>query len=116
MDDEIIDIDFGEMSNVSQEGGVKVTIYGVEYNIKTLLDKDYAYKLASYIDRKMWNIAETNKLSSSNKVAIMTALHLAHELFQMRNEIDTEKKKVSERTKNIITTIDKYMSLISKNK
>jgi cell division protein ZapA len=108
MDKESLDFDFNEEKKGTPEDGIDVTIYGNEYNIKTVLDTEHARKLAMFVDKKMWNIAETNKLASTTKIAIMTALHIAHELFQLKSQFDSEKKVVTEKTKNIISLIDKY--------
>ncbi|MGQ9707100.1 MAG: cell division protein ZapA [bacterium] len=108
MDKESLDFNFNGQSKGTPEECIDVTIYGNEYNIKTVLDREYAEKLARLVDKKMWNIAESNKLASTTKIAVLTALHIAHELFQLKSKFEREKKVISEKTKNIISIIDKY--------
>jgi len=108
MDKESLDFKFDEEKKGTPEDGIDVTIYGNEYNIKTVLEPEHARKLAMFVDKKMWNIAETNKLASTTKIAIMTALHIAHELFELKNQFESEKKVIIDKTKNIISIIDKY--------
>ncbi len=67
------------------ENKVKVNIYGNEYNICGDADPEYINKLAEYINTRM---EETNRnISNGNvlQIAILTALNIADEYFQLQN-------------------------------
>ncbi|MEW5977900.1 MAG: cell division protein ZapA [Acidobacteriota bacterium] len=62
----------------------QVEIYGQSYPIKGSVDADYVGQLASYVDTKMKEIAGTSKTVDSLKVAVLAALNIADEMFQLR--------------------------------
>jgi cell division protein ZapA len=65
---------------------LKVNIYGTEYPIKGEVDVEYIRHVAEYVDRKMREVDQTTAAKSSLKVAILTALNIADELFRERDE------------------------------
>jgi cell division protein ZapA len=66
---------------------IRVTIFGKDYPIRTSLeDEDYVREIAAYVDAKMQKIQETMNISSTSKVAILTALNIADELFLERED------------------------------
>ncbi|MEW6684851.1 MAG: cell division protein ZapA [Candidatus Edwardsbacteria bacterium] len=64
--------------------GIKVNIFGNEYNIKGEADLEYVQEVAKFVDLKMRQIAETTKTLSPTKIAILAALNIADELYQER--------------------------------
>lgn len=63
---------------------VKVTIYGREYEIKGNQDEEYIHKLADYVDSTMRNIAEKTQTLAFDRIAILTALNIADEMYRQR--------------------------------
>lgn len=72
----------------SQGNITKVTIYGTEYPIKGDTDAEYIQKVAEYVDRKMYEVDRNTSAKSTLKVAILTALNIADELYRERAEKD----------------------------
>jgi cell division protein ZapA len=64
----------------------RVQIFGSDYHVRGETDPEYIRSLAAYVDAKMHEIATEQSLVSSTKVAILTAIHIADELFQERRE------------------------------
>jgi cell division protein ZapA len=64
----------------------RVQIFGSDYHVRGEADPEYIRSLAAYVDAKMHEIATDQSLVSSTKVAILTAIHIADELFQERRE------------------------------
>ena len=48
---------------------------------------DYLKRLAKYVDDKMQQIGEANKRLGTSKVAVLTAVNLADELFRARKRL-----------------------------
>ncbi|MBN1884658.1 MAG: cell division protein ZapA [Candidatus Krumholzibacteriota bacterium] len=66
----------------------KVEIFGQEYKIKGVGDPRYIHKIAGYVDMKMREIAHSSGIMSQSRIAILTALNIADELFQERESKD----------------------------
>ncbi len=75
------------------EQTIKVEIYNQTYSIRSDGDSDgdneYIQKLAEYVDSKMRQISYGTKTVDSVKVAILAALHIADEYYQL---IDSQKQ------------------------
>ncbi|MBL8142057.1 MAG: cell division protein ZapA [Acidobacteria bacterium] len=68
---------------------VTVEIGGLRYPIRSELPEDYVQALASYVDAKLQAAADDTEAGDSMKVAIVTALNIADELFRSRDATDT---------------------------
>ena len=66
------------------EQTIKVEIYNQTYSIRSDGDNDYIQDLAKYVDSKMREISSGTMTVDSLKVAILAALHIADEFFQLR--------------------------------
>ncbi len=76
---------------------VKVTIYGTEYPVKGEADSDYIQEVAAYVDGKMKEVAESLSVKSTTKVAILAALNITDELFQLRGSSENEIEEYEDR-------------------
>ena len=67
---------------------IEIEIYDQKYSIvlKAPLEEDEVRELAREIDKRMREIAAAANTADSLKVAILTALHLAHEYRQLRDK------------------------------
>jgi len=77
--------------------GVCVDIFGNEYVIKGDGNPEYTKEVAAYVDSKMREISVVTSNVSSLKVAILTALNLADEVYKLKREkvgADKMKEKV----------------------
>ncbi|NTV96205.1 MAG: cell division protein ZapA [Thiobacillus sp.] len=72
-----------------------VTIMGREFRVSCPdNEKQSLIEAAAYLDRKMREIRETGKVIGVERIAIMAALNIAHELLSARPaETDTAKVK-----------------------
>ncbi|TAN48439.1 MAG: cell division protein ZapA [Methylococcaceae bacterium] len=72
------------MSDTAQ---VKVMILGKEYYIACQKDeKDDLLDAARYLDEKMRHIRNHSQISGMDKIAVMAALNIAHELTQAQSQ------------------------------
>jgi len=79
----------------------RVQIFGSDYHVRGEVDPDYIRTLAAYVDGKMSEIATDQSLVSSTKVAILTAIHIADELFQERRQREQTVNDVADRALQI---------------
>jgi len=72
---------------VEDKGVVQVDIFGSQYTIKKgSEDPGYIQRVAAYVDQKMREINERLPVASVSKVAVLTSLNLADELFKERED------------------------------
>jgi cell division protein ZapA len=67
---------------------VHVTIYGQQYPIKGSANEEYIRKIAAFVDNKMREVESQIRVKSSLKIAILSALNIAAELFSVQEERD----------------------------
>jgi cell division protein ZapA len=75
------------------EQTIRVEIYNQTYSIRSDGDNEYIQNLAEYVDGKMREISSGTMTVDSLKVAILAALHIADEFYQLRltqTNIDTQ--------------------------
>lgn len=88
---------------------VKVKILDQEYLIKSEEDSEQVYKIAEYVNEKLREIKDNTEGLSEKKVAILAALTIASEYFQLLKERDDLSANIRQRTKTLIYTIDSVM-------
>lgn len=66
---------------------IKVHILGKEYQIVCPESEEHDLLIAArYLDDKMRKIRDTGRIIGTERIAVMAALNLAHELMQMQNQ------------------------------
>ena len=63
---------------------VSVNIFGEEYNIKTEEDPAHVEEVARTVDERMREIADSGKIVSTSKIAILASLNIADDLLKCR--------------------------------
>ena len=66
---------------------VNARIYNEEYTMCSPASSEYMLRVAHYVDDKMKQIADANGRLSTGKIAVLTAVNLADELFRLRKEM-----------------------------
>ena len=72
---------------------IRVEIYNQTYSIRSDGDNEYIQTLAEYVDSKMREISSGTMTVDSLKVAILAALHIADEFYQLKlsqTNVDTQ--------------------------
>lgn len=65
---------------------VQIEIYGQIFRVAAgATTSSYVQRLASYVDDRMRSIAATSKTMPINRMAILTALNIADDLFKLRD-------------------------------
>ena len=98
---------------MEEKGVVQVDIFGSPYTIKKgSEDSDYIVRVAAYVDGKMREINEKLPVASVAKVAVLTSLNLADELFKEReshtkNELAHDRlTKSSKKLAALLSTVE----------
>lgn len=85
--------------------GIEVDIFGQKYMIKGGGDREYISMLADYVDSKMREVNGTLHLSTPEKVAILAALNITHELFTLRKDVEVRESALSEKAEKLLELI-----------
>ena len=64
--------------------GVKVKIFGKEYNLKASEDERYLREIASLVDRRMKRVAQSLPDRTTEEISVLTCLNIVDELSRMR--------------------------------
>jgi len=95
------------MSGLSEKiQTVKVVILGEEYPIRGSAEPEYILRVASYVDKKMREIASKSKNRSPEKVAVLAALNIAGELLDLEEQRADKISSVESRAKTILDMLD----------
>lgn len=78
----------------------EVEIYGQRYAIRGEAEEAYIRKLAGFVDGQMRQLAEGLNTTTPSKLAVLTALNMAHQLFEAeknraQGEADVERRMAS---------------------
>ncbi|MBN2060149.1 MAG: cell division protein ZapA [Deltaproteobacteria bacterium] len=85
---------------------LKVTILNQEYHIKSDEDPAQVSKLEEYVNRKIDDISKGSKGLTEKKIAILLALNIAGEYFQLLKEHEELLIEIRKRSEKIISNID----------
>jgi cell division protein ZapA len=93
---------------------VTVDILGDSYTIKGQAEPGYIADVARFVDTRMRELSHQGKSHSKTKLAVLTALNLADELFQLKRNGGDDTGSVSpggsdelsRRTEQLITLLD----------
>jgi cell division protein ZapA len=84
---------------------IQVEIYGQPYQIRAGADPDYIKNVARYVDLKMREIASTVPTVDSLKIAVLAALNITDDFFQLRlhqKDVDREFEQRTERMNQLL--------------
>lgn len=89
---------------------VEVEIFGQTYTIKGEADDPYVTKLSRYVDAKMQELARTSPNLPTAKLAILAAINITHELFELRQDKQTQETLIEGKAKDLIESIEEQFS------
>lgn len=87
---------------------IEVRIFGQQYQIKAGPDPDHIKRIAQYVDEKMREIATATPTVDTLKIAVLAALNITDEFFQLRihkKEVDREFERRAEKINQILDSI-----------
>ena len=89
---------------------VRIKIQDREYVIRGSDDREQILKVAAYVDRKLKEISDSNKGLSVDKTAILAALDIAGDYFQLVKEKEDLLAEVNSRSQRLIQGLDRALS------
>lgn len=89
-----------------EQNRVRVTIYGQTYNINGDAPRDYIHQLADYLNDKMEEVQAHCAAANTAQVAILAALNVADEYFQLKKLKSGEESEVERKTMALISLLD----------
>ena len=91
------------------EQTVRVEIYNQNYSIRSDGDNQYILDLADYVDAKMREISSGTLTVDSLKVAILAALHIADEFYQLKNVQAQNDTQLATRSSECAEMLDRIL-------
>lgn len=85
---------------------VVLHIAGQRYAIKTDADARYLADLAQFVEERYTKIQEGSQGSPPYKLAILTALNIADDLFRKRSEEENLKRRVRNKSQRMLAILD----------
>jgi cell division protein ZapA len=87
-----------------------VEILGREYKIRGAADATYIAEVARYVDAKLREVGQGGVSPPPDRVAIIAAMNIADELFQLRRASNEEFSSIEKRTQSLIHMLDESLS------
>jgi cell division protein ZapA len=75
----------------------EVRIFGATYHVRGSDDSGYLQALADLVDGKMREVAQVVATTDMARIAILAALNVADELFQVRKQQEGERDEIKEK-------------------
>ena len=83
---------------IDQITPVEIRVLGKEYRIACAEEeRDDLLESARYVDQKMREIRDTGKVVGMDRIAVMAALNIAHELAQANRQINSSSRELQNR-------------------
>ena len=88
---------------------IDVEIYGQQYSICGEAEDAYVRRLAHFVDDHMKHLAEGMKTATPSKLAVLTAINLAHQFFESEKKRTQGEADVDRRMVTLMESIEEQM-------
>lgn len=95
--------------SLSDDNGLQkthVTIYGAEYTLRSQTSEQYTHKISEFVDQKMKEIANTENLGDTTRVALMAAFDIADQLLRERTQHRADRIRTAEAVRHLEQHLD----------
>ncbi|MFQ5894509.1 MAG: cell division protein ZapA [Nitrospinota bacterium] len=86
---------------------VKVDIFGQSLVLRTEADEPFARELARFVDERVRRAAHQSP--EPLKVALLAALNITGELFEVRQQMEVERREISRRAERILQMVERAL-------
>ena len=95
--------------NVTED--VEVEIFGQTFRLAAgAAESDYMQRLAAHVDERIRAIADVSPSVSFNRLAILTALNIADDLFKLQEDLDHASQLMDAKTDRLIAAIKQQLT------
>jgi cell division protein ZapA len=88
---------------------MKIEIYDQTYTVNSGQNDEYLKELAGYVDGKMREVADATQIADSLKVAVLTALNIADEMFTLRERQKQIEGPLRKRVEKCVGLVEKAL-------
>ena len=88
-----------------------VEIMGREYRIRGAADEGYVREVARFVDTKLREVSQGTSLPASDRVAILAAINIADELFQLRRASTEEMSSIARKAESLLELLDEGLGV-----
>lgn len=92
---------------------MKVDIFDQTYNVHAETGETHLRHVASFVDEKMRAVAESTRQVDSTRVAVLTALNIADELFVLRTRLEEIEGPLRQRVQRCVRLTEKVLEASS---
>jgi len=85
---------------------IEVRIFGQPYQIRAGADSEHIQRVAEYVDEKMREIASAAPTVDTLKIAVLAALNITDEFFQLRHQRREADREFERRTVKLQQILD----------
>ena len=88
-----------------------VEIFGRRFELRATETSERVEELARYVDRRMRELADVSPHVDTSKLAVLTALNIADELFkEQETEPGTRAEQIRQRVEGLIARLDEVLT------
>jgi cell division protein ZapA len=93
-------------------GHITVKIYGENYPLRTAEPAARLEGLARFVDARMREVAASGKVVTTSKIAVLAALHIADELFRLREApvLEPQPADLERRLADLALTLERALA------
>lgn len=84
----------------------QVEIFGQTYNVRAEGDSSYIHDLARFVDSRMKEVAERTATVDTTKIAILAALNICDDLYQIERNRKADPTNAMARAERLIRKLD----------
>lgn len=82
---------------------ISVAILNRTYKIKCTPDEEYQLRdSARYVDQQMRKVSQSGTIMNTDRVAVVTALNICHELLQLKQEQTKSTQLMNQQLQNLL--------------
>lgn len=95
------------------KNSIKVQIFGMDYSLKSDKDPEYIKQVAEFVDEKIQKLSTNTNVKSQTKIAVLVALNIADELFQLKKQYENSSKvfeNIELKSKELCDSVDDHLN------
>lgn len=95
---------------------IQVEIFGQTYSVRAAGDAGYIKDLATYVDRKMREVADHAPTVDTTKIAILSALNIADEFYQDKQRTQVgDPGRLLPRAGRLVEKLDEILKVLPRS-